>query len=64
MADLRVEHHGSIALLRPLTDAGQRWLEEAVDAESWQWYGGALAVEPRYLSNLTLNAVNDGMVVE
>lgn len=44
-----VENHGSICLVRPCTDAAREWLVEHTDG---QWWGGALAVEPRYLDDL------------
>lgn len=49
--NLVIENHGSIVLLRPLTSAGRRWLEENTSEEA-QWWGGALVVEPRYVEPL------------
>lgn len=62
-ADLSVENHGSIAMLRVLTPAGQEWVDENVHSESWQWMGNGLAVEPRMVQVLVEGAVNDGLVV-
>ena len=50
-ADVMVEPHGSIVLVRPATDAGEAWLRENVQEDA-QWWGAALVVEPRYLDNL------------
>ena len=44
-----VENHGSICLVRPATDAAREWLAEHTDG---QWFGDALAVEPRYVVDL------------
>ena len=46
----QVENHGSLCLVKPLDDEALSWLNENV--EGGQWWGGALAVEPRYLENL------------
>jgi hypothetical protein len=50
-ADFAVEDHGSLLLVRPLTSAAWSWLEQNVEDDA-QWFGGALAVESRYISNL------------
>jgi hypothetical protein len=63
-ADIRVDRHGSITLLTPLTPNGRRWLSRNVEAEAWQWIGGGLAVEPRYADALVDGAVVDGLEVD
>lgn len=60
--DLRVENHGSIFLFRPMSDAGETWLRESVDAEAL-WFAGALACEPRYARGLADGASAEGLVV-
>jgi hypothetical protein len=60
----RLDNHGSIALLIPLTNAGREWLESNVNPEPWQWFGPGLAVEPRYLGALLNGALDDGLEVE
>ena len=51
-----VEDHGSIYLVRPETDAAREWLTEHTDG---QWFGNALAVEPRYVVDLLDGLAND-----
>lgn len=63
MTDLSVENHGSILLLRPLTDAGTAWLDEHIDSEA-QSFGGAIVVEPRYIADIVAGAIDDGLEVE
>lgn len=47
---VRVEWNGgSIVLVRPLDKAARAWLEAHTDG---QWFGGALACEPRYVEAL------------
>jgi len=45
--DFHFENHGSPWLVRPLNDEAREHLAANVDAEA-QWFGDALAVEPRY----------------
>jgi hypothetical protein len=61
--DIQVEDHGSIALLRPLTDAGETWLQNNCHSEPWQWWAGALAVEPRYLEAIAIGIAEDGLAL-
>ena len=51
MDSLSVENHGSIILFRPLSDAMNVWLRAHTDPTA-SWFGGALAVEPRYAEDL------------
>lgn len=46
------EDHGSVALVRPTTAGARDWLEATCEPEPWQWFGGALAVEPRAIPGL------------
>lgn len=54
-SDYRVENHGSLCLVHPISQDAKNWIDEHVDPDA-QWFGGGLAVEPRYLSALV-----DGM---
>ena len=58
--DARVEGHGSVVLVRPLTDDARAWLKEHTDGT---WFGGALAVEPRYVCNLVVGMRDAGFAV-
>jgi hypothetical protein len=49
---VQVENHGSLFLFRPLDREAEDWIEERVPSEPWQWLGGALAVEHRYILGL------------
>jgi hypothetical protein len=60
-ADFRVEYHGSIVLVRPLTEEAKAWLNDNVSADS-QWMGDALAVEPRYIESLVEGMEGSGLV--
>ncbi len=62
--DIIVEDHGSVALLRGMTDAGYNWIEEHVSTEGFQPFGlGARLAEPRYVPAVIDGARADGLVV-
>jgi len=60
--DIRIENHGSIVLLRPVSTAAAEWLE-AVTGDDAQTWCGATAVEPRYLSDILDGALDEGFVL-
>lgn len=62
-ADLVVEDHGTVALLRPMTRLGGQWLHDNVSSEPWQWMGPALACEPRLVQPVIDGAEADGLRV-
>jgi hypothetical protein len=63
--DMIVEDHGSIFILRGMSDAGYAWIEEHVSREGHQPFGlGARLVEPRYVSDIVNGATSDGLVVQ
>jgi hypothetical protein len=59
--DARVENHGSLFLVRALTDCALAWLEEHTDG---QWLGNGLAVEHRYVTDLVAGLRDAGFIVE
>ena len=61
--DVRFENHGSVALARPVSSKGKNWMHANVEAEGWQWFGGALAVEPRHVDNLAVGMAEAGLKV-
>lgn len=58
--DVKVEHHGSLYLLRPVSEAGQQWLDENIEPDA-QRLGNAVAVEPRYVWPIVDGMRNDGI---
>ena len=61
-----IENHGSIVLVRPLTNDVFGWLIENVgeSGENVQWFGGALVVEPRYVEALVEGLVEGGFAAQ
>lgn len=62
MPDVTVTNHGSIFTFRPLTPAAHCWLEDNVSDDA-PWWGGALAVEPRYAHALVEGLEAEGLVI-
>jgi len=62
MADVNIESHGSLVLIRPLTEAASDWLDENI-SEDAQHFGGAVVVEPRYVEAIVEGMQNDGLEV-
>jgi hypothetical protein len=60
--DVTVENHGSIFLVRPLTDAAKTWIKENVDPEA-QYHGDALAVEHKYIQDIVDGMIENGLMV-
>jgi hypothetical protein len=57
---IRVENEGTVILLRPVNGIARQWLEDNVESEGWQWFGGALACEPRTVVPVLEGFVADG----
>jgi hypothetical protein len=62
--DLSVTLEGSVALIRPESDAGSDWIADNLQVEPWQFFGKAVACEPRYIADIVLGASKDGLGVK
>jgi hypothetical protein len=60
--DFEIDNHGSICILRPLTEAAKEWCDEHLP-EGAMWWGGGCAVEPRYIDDIVDGILNDGLSV-
>ena len=47
-----------------LNDSVRGWIDEYVGIEDWQWFGGAFAIEPRYVPDLVAGLIRDGFTLE
>lgn len=63
VVDVSVSNHGSVILFAPLTDKAREWINDNVQAEGWQFFGGSLAVEPRFAFELTQGMKDAGLEV-
>jgi hypothetical protein len=61
--DLIFENHFSLFLIRPVSSAGQSWLDENVGDENTLTFGGAIVCEPRYVDAIYHGAIESGMAV-
>jgi hypothetical protein len=62
--DFIVENHGSIILLRPITDAAREWVQEHIGEDNgYQPYWPTVLVEPRYLGPIIDGIVEHGLSV-
>lgn len=43
-----------------MDDESTDWINTNINPEGWQWMGGALAVEPRYVDNIVTGFQDDG----
>lgn len=53
-----IEDCGSIVAIRPNTPEAKAWLDDNVQAEPWQFFGGALCIDHR-MADVILNAIAD-----
>lgn len=61
--DFDVQHHITIALLRPDTDDARTWCDEHLVTEDVLTWGRAYVVEPRCLEDILRAIVLDGLTV-
>jgi hypothetical protein len=62
--DLLFENHFSLFLIRPVSPAGQTWLDENVGDENTLMFGGAVVCEPRFVEAIFLGAQAAGLEVQ
>jgi hypothetical protein len=62
-SDIAFENHGSIVLIRSLSEAGQTWLDENVGDDETQYFGNAITAEPLYVEALMQGAIDAGLAV-
>lgn len=57
--DFKLENHGSIVLVQPLSPACRSWL--LLHVPDGMWWGGCLVVEPRYLETVLQGMLDEGL---
>jgi hypothetical protein len=61
--DFRVEFHGAILLLVPLSDRGLRWIERCIGADNgYQPYYPTVVLEPRFMEDVLQGIRKLGLV--
>lgn len=61
MIDVFVQDEGTVVAFEPRTRAASDWIDEHVQAESWQFVGGALVVDHRFARDLAAGMVDAGL---
>lgn len=61
--DVQIDNHGTVFLVTPVTAFAERWVEEHLTLEGWQWMGHSFAVEPRCVAPLVEGMRGDGLRV-
>lgn len=61
--DLRFENHLSLFLIRPLSQAGQQFLDDNVGNAETLTFGGAIVCEPKYVEAIFQGAIEVGLEV-
>ena len=60
-SDFTVANHGSIFMLYAKSEAAREWVAEHLPSDA-QTFGGGIAIEPRYVMDILLGIVNDGLL--
>ena len=60
MSDFLIADHGSVFLIRPVSEAARQWLDANVVAEPWQWFAGSLAVDHRFARDIVAEITDAG----
>ena len=63
--DFKLENHGSLFLLQPLSSTAKEWMNQnlPVDSPETQFWNEAIVIEPRYISSIVDGIVGDGLVL-
>ena len=61
-ADFAAENHGSVWLLRPLSDAGREWCDEHLPEDSLMW-GDAYAVDQHCITAIVMGMLDDSLLM-
>lgn len=63
VSDVDVTPIGTIIVVRPVTEAGEQWITKNCPVQQWQWFNGALTVDPRYIGDLVDGMRKEGLHV-
>jgi hypothetical protein len=59
-ADLHLQAHGTIYLLRAISERGEKWLDHHICRAHEEW-AGAIVVEARFIADIVCGALHDGL---
>lgn len=58
--DFHIEDHGTVVLLRPVTEEAEAWIVEHISHETAR-FGNAVVVEHRYIVDIVRGIIKDGL---
>jgi hypothetical protein len=63
--DFKLENHGSLFLIRPLSAAAKEWMQQnlPIDPPETQFWRDAVVIEPRYIDAIVDGIIGDGLVL-
>ena len=63
--DFKLDNHASLFLLRPLSSAAKEWMKEhlPLDSPETQFWGDAIVIESRYVTEIVNGIIGDGLVL-
>lgn len=64
--DFRLQNEGSIFVLHPENDAARGWIEDHLYGDEFsdpQWWGGGVVIEHRFVQDIVIGIVNDGLTI-
>lgn len=51
----------SVFSISAVSQKAKDWLDKNIHSESWQWLGGSLVVEHRYIADIVAGMLEDGL---
>lgn len=64
VADFRLENHGSILILWPISRAAKVWSFEQLRCDDTQiWGRDGVVIEPRYISDIVSGIIDEGFSI-
>ncbi len=51
-----------MSFLAVLTPEAEKWAQDNLNAESWQWQGNAIGIDHHYIEDIVEGMVEDGLV--
>ncbi len=63
MTDVEVTRDGSLIGFRPIGDDADKWFDDNVESEGWQWLGSVLWIDYRFANQIIDGLEGDGLTV-
>lgn len=60
--DFDAVNHGSILILRPVSEEARHWVDENLDPEAL-WFARGVVIEPRYFAAIAEGILAEGLTI-